>query len=73
MSAHQQVVDRLVDPLVFEDEGFGLDNFLVSLTEDVIPISQQSAGSFGPGGGKDALSASDQVKRVQRLLDVLER
>jgi hypothetical protein len=60
----------LIDPATFHNTKFSVDSFLVSLTKDVIGPSK-SAGPFA--AGKDALSANEQVQRVQRLLGVLER
>ena len=60
----------LIDPSVFRSKSFSVDAFLVSLTKDVIgPVGKTS--SFV--AAKDAPSANEQVQRVQRLLNVLER
>lgn len=61
----------LIDPETFHNKKFSVDSFLVSLTKDVIGPS--SKGNSAYSGTKDALSANEQVKRVQRLLGVLER
>ena len=61
----------LIDPHTFHDKRFSVDSFLVSLTKDVIGPAARARGSFT--AGKDALSAAEQVQRVQRLLGVLER
>lgn len=61
----------LVDPTQFHSKRFSVDAFLVSLTKDVIGPVDKAAGSLA--AGRDALSAGEQVQRVQRLLGVLER
>mgnify|MGYP001808035924 CR=1 FL=1 len=61
----------LIDPTTFHNKKFSVDSFLVSLTKDVISPGNNRTASFG--AGKDALSANEQVQRVQRLLGVLER
>lgn len=61
----------LIDPTTFHNKKFSVDSFLVSLTKDVISPNSRS-GSIVVAG-KDALSATEQVQRVQRLLGVLER
>ncbi len=67
----QELDFTLIDPQAFHDTNFSVDAFLVSLTKDVIGPVGKAAGSFTTG--KDALSANEQVQRVQRLLGVLER
>ncbi|KAI8464865.1 MAG: exocyst complex component Sec10-domain-containing protein [Monoraphidium minutum] len=59
----------LIDPSIFQNKRFSVDAFLVSLTKDVIGPGR----SASQPAGKDALSANEQVLRVQRLLGVLER
>ncbi|GBF98327.1 hypothetical protein Rsub_10990, partial [Raphidocelis subcapitata] len=61
----------LIDPSAFSSSSFSVDAFLVSITKDVNAPTGRGSASFT--AGKDALTATDQVQRVQRLLGVLAR
>jgi hypothetical protein len=63
----------LIDPSAFSSSNFSVDAFLVSLTKDVIGPTGIGRGSASFAAGKDALTATEQVQRVQRLLGVLAR